>query len=226
MISPWHASLTLMRLLGMLLGVHFLFACTVKISHGTPWQLLWFCHISLAVAAIGFLTESKLLRATALTNVLVLHSLWIIDFIYGTLTGTFPFAFSAYVAEVDIWNWIVSLHHLYLLPLLIWSFWRDTDYPREAWLLSATSFVVVMLACRGLLSPVQNVNYAYYIPDSLQVSGLSTLNQLPSEFYLIGVHVVANVVAFFPAAFVLNAIAQLRRQFSSRLPVPAGPTVT
>ena len=38
------------RLLGALLTAHFLFACLVKLLQGTPWQLLWFCHLSLALA--------------------------------------------------------------------------------------------------------------------------------------------------------------------------------
>ncbi|MDA1054858.1 MAG: hypothetical protein O3C40_30915 [Planctomycetota bacterium] len=208
MSKPNKAIFDSTQLLGVLLAAHFLFACMVKIMHGTPWQLLWFCHISLALAAVGFLTRSELLKTTALTNVFVLHSLWILDFAMGYITGTFPFAFSAYVRDADIWSWLVSLHHLYLLPLLLWSFLRERDYPREAWLISATLFVLVMLASRSLLSPVQNVNYAYFIPDSLQFYGASALNHLPGELYLLGLHGVVNLVAFFPAAITLHAVAR------------------
>lgn len=185
-------------------SLHFLFICVLKVQAGTIWQLLWFCHMSLAFAAVGFLTRSKLLKATALTNILVVHSLWIVDFVSGYTTGIFPFAFSSYVTDLNIWNWVASLHHLFLLPLLLWSFCKDREYPREAWLTSATTLVVVMLACRSLLSPEQNVNYAYYIPDSLQISGLAALNQLPGDFYLLGVHATANLVGFLPAVVALK----------------------
>lgn len=198
--------------LGIFLAVHALFVIVVKVCHGTPWQLLWFCHVSLALAAIGLLTRSKLILATALTNVFVLHSLWIIDFTIGCATGSFPIAFSEYARDLDGWDWIASLHHLYLLPLLLWLFWRERDYPREAWLISATLFVLLLLPCRGLLSPAQNVNYAYFIPETLELYGASTLNQLPGDLYLFGLHVVVNVLAFFPAASALNAFARIRRR--------------
>jgi len=199
------------RLFGAILLAHFLFVCAVKVLHGTTWHLLWFCHISLAIAALGFLTQSKLLKATALTNVFVLHSLWIFDFTYGYATGNFPLAFTADARDVDLWNWLASLHHLYVLPLLLWSFWREREYPREAWLISATVFVVVMLASRSLLWPAQNVNYSYFIPESLHLYGMSTLNQLPDELYLLGVHGIVNLIAFFPATIVLTALSRLLR---------------
>ena len=103
----------------------------------------------------------------------------------------------------------MSLHHLYLLPVLLWSFFRERQYPREAWLISATMFVVVMLVSRSLFSPAHNVNYAYFIPGSLKVYGLSSLNDLPGDLYLVGVHGVANLAVFFPAALVLTAITRL-----------------
>ncbi|MBC8355108.1 MAG: hypothetical protein H8E66_24295 [Planctomycetes bacterium] len=201
-------NLDVLQLVGALLAAQFVFACAVKVLHGVSWQLLWFCHVSLAFAAVGCFTRSKLLKSTALTNVLVLHSLWIIDFVVGYTTGTFPFTFSAYIRDVDIWSWLASLHHLYLLPLLLWSFWRERDYPREAWLVSATLFVLVMLASRSLLSPAQNVNYAYFIPESLQICGISTLNRLPGDLYLLGLHAIANLVAFLPAALALHVVAR------------------
>ncbi len=200
------------RLAGILLLAHFLFVCLVKVGYGTPWQLLWFCHLSLGLAAVGVLTRSTLLKATALTNVLVLHSLWIVDFLYGSVAGTYPFALSAYVADIDVVSRLASMHHLYLLPVLLWKFWRDREYPREAWLVSATLFVIVMLASRSLLSPAENVNYSYFIPDSLRIYGVSTLNDLPGEVYLLGVHSIVNLIAFLPAAIVLTALGRhLRR---------------
>lgn len=183
----------------------------VKVWHGTPWQLLWFCHISLALAAVGCLTCSKLLKATALTNVCVLHSLWIFDFAVGYTSGTFPLGFSAYVQDLDFWGWTASVHHLYLLPVLLWMFWREREYPRETWLLSATLFVLAMLASRSLLSPAQNVNYSYFIPQSLQLFGASSLNRLPSDLYMFGVHGAVNLAAFLPAAIALSFIARRLR---------------
>ncbi|MCA9145143.1 MAG: hypothetical protein H6823_03795 [Planctomycetaceae bacterium] len=222
MISPSRTT-SASRTLGVLLAAHFLFACLVKVWDGTPWQLLWFCHISLALAAIGCLASSKLLKATALTNVCVLHSLWILDFAAGSSTGTFPLGLSAYVQDLDLWGWAASVHHLYLLPLLFWMFWREREYPREAWLLSATLFVLVMLASRALLSPGQNVNYSYFIPESLQIFGASSLNQLPNELYLLGVHGVVNLVAFLPAAITLSFIARRLRRLgnASQRPTPS-----
>ncbi len=201
----------LSRAVGVILAAHFAFACSVKMHSGTPWQLLWFCHVSLALAAVGFLVKSNLLKATALTNVLVVHSLWSVDFVAGYTFGTFPFSFSEYVRGTDLTNWLVSIHHLYLLPLLLWSFWQERRYPYEAWLISATLFVLVMLASRSLVSPVENINYAYYVPDSVRLIGLSSLNELHGDIYLLGLHAVANVAAFLPAAVLLSVVAYFLR---------------
>lgn len=86
--------------------------------------------------------------------------------------------------------------------------WREREYPREAWLVSATLFVLVSLASGSLLSPAQNVNYSYFIPESLQVVAAPALNQLPKDLYLLGVHAIVNLVAFLPAAIALRLIAR------------------
>ncbi len=169
-----------------------------------PSQLLWFCHVSLGIAAVGFLVKSKLLKATALTNVLVLHAMWIVDFISGYTVGIFPIAVSEYVREVTFANWLATLYHLYLLPLLLWSWRREREYPIEAWLVSATTFVLIVLASRGLCTPAENVNYAYYLPEPHARFGLIVLNELTGDLYLLALHGIVNVLMFLPAVIILS----------------------
>ena len=48
--------------LGTLLCVHALFQAWLKIETGSPWQLLWFCHVGLAIACVASADLPRLAR--------------------------------------------------------------------------------------------------------------------------------------------------------------------
>lgn len=195
-------------LLAAAMLTHLAFLCLVKLSLGSAEQIGWFCHLSLGVAAVGVITRSPLLISVTLTNIFVVHTLWIIDFVYGNVTGQYPVTLSAYTATADTTTWLVAMHHLFLLPVMLGVFLRDRTYPRITWLITATAFTWVTLIAGVLTSPEHNVNYVYYIPDSLSWSGLCILNELPEALYLLGLNIAANVVAFFPASLLLYGLSK------------------
>jgi hypothetical protein len=195
-------------LAGVGLTLHFVFVCAAKILSERPDQVWWVSHISLAIAAVGLIFRSRLLVATALTNVLVLHLLWLIDFTCWRLSGRFAFAMTSYLNTDDWCVWLTTTHHFYLAPLLLFVFLRDRSYPRESWLLSATVFVFLSIISRGFLMPVENINYAFFVPEPLEAWGLGFLNRVPASYYLVILNLCVNALAFFPASVLLFGIAK------------------
>ncbi|MBP89097.1 MAG: hypothetical protein CMJ64_20670 [Planctomycetaceae bacterium] len=196
--------------LGLVLLVQIALIVVVKLSLGRVEQLCWFCHISLGIAALGLLTRSGMLTSIALTNIVILHMLSILDLLCWKANGEFPFGLSSYVVSLRQWTRLATTHHLFLLPLLLIVFIRDGRYPRETWLISTTSFVWALLITRAVTSPSNNVNYAFFVPDSLTWSGLAALNASPGEFYPLGLSVVVSVTVFLPASVCLSWLAKSR----------------
>lgn len=214
------------KVVGIVLILDLVLVVTVKLGLGLGEQLLWFCHVSLAISAIAVLSRSPLLLAVALANVLVLHSCWIVDFLCWKVTGEFPLGLSSYAASTSGWTWLATAHHLFLLPAMIACFLQVRVYPRSTWLIAATIFVWVTLLSRAVTSPGNNVNYAFFIPASLDWTGVCRLNSLPDEYYLLGLNLVVNLFLFLPASLLLSAISKRPGQVATQLNSKAAGTAS
>lgn len=188
------------RLLGAMMLAHFAVVCGIKIARSVPEEIWWISHISLAIAGGGLLAGSPLLRASALTNVFVLHSVWIVDCVIGLIFNVFPIGVANYMREADTWVWLGTVHHFYLLPVLLALQIRDRAYPVIALGLSAALFCFLTITSHFGLPPQSNVNYAFVIRFVPRNPIVIWANTLPPAGYLLALNVFVSVCIFFPTA--------------------------
>jgi len=201
---------TAQQCVGFALLLQFTLVCVIKGAQGKPEEIWWLSHISLLTSSVGLIGRRPWLIATALTNVLLLHAVWLADLGAWLLTGDFPFLITAYLAEANRATWLATSHHFYLMPGLLLMFLADPRYRRESLLLACCLFLLLTLISSLTLPAAANVNYAFFVPRGIAPLGLGWLNQLPRAYYLAGLNLTVSLFMFVPAAMVLTVIAHWR----------------
>ena len=191
--------------LGWLLFGQLAVVCVVKLSRDIGSDLAWISHVALLLAAIGLTVRSPLMLTTALTCVLVPHAMWLLDFAGWMAIGTFPLGVCGYLADADVWTWSATLHHFYLMPLLLFCFARERRVPPTTLPLAVAIFVSLGLLGRTVLSPARNVNYAWSLLPTVDHPALSWFNALPNSVYLPLLTAMVTGLCFLPAAWRLRA---------------------
>lgn len=192
------------RWIGGLLLLQFAAVCLIKCARGIGEDIGWLSHVALLMTAVGLVFRRRLLVSAAFVCVLVPHTVWLADFAGWLLTGTFPMQIAGYLADGDIWTWLATLHHFYLLPLLLMLFVRDRWFPQEAFPLSVAVFVYLSLVSRIALPPGSNVNYAFSVELGVANPLALWMNDLPEYAYLLALNGMMTALAFLPAAVLLR----------------------
>jgi hypothetical protein len=198
------------RFIGVALLLHFVAIAVIKFQSGTAAELWWMSHIALLMAGVGLLIRSTLLWTAALTKIGMLHVLWMFDFGVWWTTGWFPLGACGYVVEGGIATWIATLHHFYLLPLLIVLFAKQRQYSLEAPLTATAVFVYLTIVSRALLPPGANVNFAFQVTSATRNPVSMWVNSLPDAAYLPALNAVAVCFFFLPVAALLWRCAKPR----------------
>jgi hypothetical protein len=127
-----------------------------------PANFLWFSDIALFAIVVGLWTGHPLPASMTAVGVLLLESVWILDFALLIVTGSSPVGLAEYMRDEDIPAGVraVSLFHLVLPPLLLWMVHR-LGYDRRAWL-AETGLALVVLPVTYLVSPPEkNINWVF-----------------------------------------------------------------
>jgi hypothetical protein len=189
--------------LGVLLVRHFGFVCGYKLGRGLGVEIWWISHVALLMAGAGLILRRPLWWTAALTNVCMLHVLWLFDLVCWAATGRFPLGICGYLLDSDAAVWIATLHHIYLLPVLAVLFWRERKYPAAAFPTAIAVFLYLTLISRACLPNVENVNFAFRVSSVTRNPVSIWLNQLPDEAYLPALNLLATVLFFAPVALLL-----------------------
>ena len=195
------------RVLGAILLLHFLVVCGIKWGQGGPAEILWMSHIALLLTGLGLCLRSPRLVATALVAVLIPHAIWLFDCGVGMTLGRFPLGICAYLESADWWTWIATLHHFYLVPLLLFLFARVRRVPREAFLAAVALFLYLTVVGRVCLPPMNNVNYAFLLLPGVDLPAVHWFNGLPRGLYLLALNAVMGGLVFLPTALLLKRCA-------------------
>jgi len=191
------------RCLGLALLLHFVAIAAIKFHSGTAVDLWWLSHVALLMAGAGLLIDSTVLWTAALTKIGMLHVLWLFDFGVWLTAGWFPLGACGYVAEGGIAMWIATLHHFYLLPLLVVLFAKQRRYPLEAPLTATAVFVYLTIVSRAILPAGANVNFAFQVTSATRNPISMWVNGLPDAAYLPALNAVAFCFFFLPTAALL-----------------------
>lgn len=124
-----------------------------------PANFLWFSDIALFSLVAAVWLESRLINSTMAVAVLVLESVWVLDF----FTGANLIQISAYMfnPETEMHIRILSgLFHISLPPLLLYLLVR-LGYDERALLLQIIIALMVLPVTYLLTKPEDNINWVY-----------------------------------------------------------------
>jgi len=165
-----------------------------------PGNFLWFSDIALFVTAAALWLENSLLASMMALSVIVLESVWIIDFAIGLIAGHPVIGLSAYMfdSKISLPVRALSLFHIFMPLVLVWLLHRFGYNPRA---LIAQTFVawIVLPASYFLTTPSQNVNWVYGPASGPQ-------KWMPAPLYLVLLMLAFPLVLYLPTHFLLKKI--------------------
>jgi len=146
---------------------------------GLLWLLVWvpaywsvwgwpnflhLCDVAVVLTCIGIWRGSAVLLSSQAVNSMFADLVWCLDVGWRILFGRHVLGGTEYMwdARFPLWVRLLSLFHVFLPVLLVWSL-RRTGYDRRGWLLQSAIAAVLMVAAR-LFEPARNLNYAYRDP--------------------------------------------------------------
>jgi hypothetical protein len=199
------------RLIGGILLANYMLVVIVKVATGRAIELLWMSHVGLLAAGAGFICGSELVIYAAFVGLAGLHGLWLYDAGAAFLTGAHPLGITRYLSSATLANWLGTLHHFYLLPLLVAWVSRRPGARIEALLLAIATFLALTVICRFVCSPADNVNFAYGVDVTPRFRLSEWGNRQSASVYLVGLNTFVALVYFAPAYAVTWLLALLRR---------------
>ncbi|HET7288025.1 MAG TPA: hypothetical protein VFI71_11160 [Pyrinomonadaceae bacterium] len=165
-----------------------------------PGNFLWFSDIALFVTAAALWFESSLLASMMALSVLVLETVWIIDFVIGLIAGSPVIGLSAYMfdSKISLAIRALSLFHIILPLLLVWLLYR-LAYDTRALIAQTLLAWIVLPASYFLTKPSQNVNWVYG-------PGGDPQKWMPAPLYLVLLMLAFPLVLYLPTHFLLKKL--------------------
>ena len=154
------------RLIINLIGFFYLLfgvsAIVNTIYQNNSAPLLWFCYVGMILLGIGALRKDSLLVASQLNILAIPLIVWTIDLIYGLIMGQTLFGVVDYFfLPGPLLGKIISLQHLFTIPLGIYLLFLVKLKRKDAWKLSFVTLIILFLITRIFTLEIDNINCVY-----------------------------------------------------------------
>lgn len=136
-----------LRIHGTLALLFFAAHATWHVTHGTAWDLLWACNVSMPVLVVGCLLPSARLCASAVLILSYGTPMWILDLATGA--SMIPTSPLVHVAA----------------PIVAVDAIRRLGWPKHTWAVACGMTLALLGVCRLVTPPPANVNLAFRIHD-------------------------------------------------------------
>ena len=168
--------------------------------HYGPGNFLWFSDIALLVTAAVLWLENSLLVSMMALSVVVLESVWIVDFVIGLIAGSSYIGLSAYMfdSKISLPIRALSLFHIFLPIILVWLLYRFR-YDTRALIAQTLLAWIVLPASYFLTKPSANVNWVYG-------PGGGPQKWMPAPLYLVLLMLAFPLVLYLPTHFLLKKL--------------------
>ena len=154
--------------LGILILFYGLLAIVYSIFSGEASWIFWMCYIGMILIGIGTITKNKTLIQSQLNILTIPLFFWTLDFTITLISGNSPFGTTAYFFELKPFAKIISLEHLFLVPLGITCLFLTNKQQKPQKnknntiiFLSIIQVIIVISLTLLLTPPSENVNCAF-----------------------------------------------------------------
>ena len=186
-----------LKTLGIFLLIFGIFAISYGIYRGKPSWIFWLCYIGMILIGIGCLKKDSMLIASQLNIVVVYLLFWNIDFFYRIITNTSLLGITDYFFnELLVSARIISLEHIFLLPLSFLALYLIKLERKDHWKISLIQLVIIYFISKFLTLKEYNVNCVFH----------SCVNFIPSEPFFPIIWFSIAIPATFLTAFLINKI--------------------
>ncbi|MGB8800445.1 MAG: hypothetical protein WCC97_07150 [Candidatus Acidiferrales bacterium] len=129
-----------------------------------PANFLHLCDIAVILTCIGLYINSALLISSQAVSSVLIDIVWTLDVAARLVFGRHLIGGTEYLfdATTPLWARLLSLFHVVLPIILLWSLAR-LGYDRRAWKLQSAILLPVLIASR-FVTPDQNLNFAVRDP--------------------------------------------------------------
>jgi hypothetical protein len=129
-----------------------------------PANFLHLCDIAVILTCIGLWTNNALLLSSQAVSSVLIDIVWTLDVAARLILGRHLIGGTEYLfdATTPLWARLLSLFHIVLSFILLWSLSR-LGYDRRAWKLQSAILLPVLIASR-FVTPDQNLNFAVQDP--------------------------------------------------------------
>jgi len=168
--------------------------------HYGPRNFLWFSDLALiGLVPALWLEDRRLLSMLALSGVLP-EAPWNVGYVVRLFTGRELFGLSSYMfdAKKPLWLRALSLFHVWLPLLLIWSV-RRLGYDRRAFGTQVLVGEAVLAGSYVLAPPSENINWVYGPGEKPQ-------KKMSPRLYLCGVMIFFPLCVWWPMHRILKRL--------------------
>jgi hypothetical protein len=129
-----------------------------------PANFLHLCDIAVILTCIGLWSNNALLLSSQAVSSVVIDIAWTLDVIARLLFRRHIIGGTEYLFDPSfpLWTRLLSLFHIVMPVILVWSLSR-LGYDRRGWKLQSAIALPVLIASR-LVTPNQNLNFAITDP--------------------------------------------------------------
>ena len=163
-------------------------------------NFLWFSDLALFGMVPALWLEDRRLMSAVAVWIALPEIPWNIDYFGRMLTGRKLLGLSQYMFDKRNPRWIraLSLFHVWMPPLLVWSVKR-LGYDRRALLPAVVAGEAVLAASYALAPPEDNVNW-------VRGPGEKPQRKIPRGLYLCGVMLLFPLCVWWPAHKLLRRL--------------------
>jgi hypothetical protein len=188
--------------IGYFLLFYGLFAIFFSIYRGKPSWIFWFCYISMAIIGLGTIRKNGYLVASQINLLFFYLIFWDIDFLYRLITKTSLWGISDYFfGEMLLLARLISLEHLFLLPLAFFVLYLLKTEKGDHWKISIIQAVLLAGLTRFLTLEQYNVNCMFH----------SCAPFIPNGTFYPFIWIGLNIISILVTAFIINKIKVFRR---------------
>lgn len=169
------------------------------VFHG-PENFLWGSDIALILICVALWTENRLLASMMTIAVLLVESLWTLDFSIRLVFGVdaLPIVGTRYMFNSDTALALrgLSLFHLALVPVAVWTVYR-LGYDRKALLYQTLLVWLVLPLTYALTDSSRSINWVYGFGPEPQTA-------MPGPLWVLFLMMLIPLVLYVPAHLLLQ----------------------
>lgn len=153
----------ILDIIGALFVFWSILAISLSMYNQNPTQVLFMCYLGMLIIGIGILTKRSFLILSQVYILAIPLILWDIDFIFWLIAGRPFLGITDYFFSegVSLIGNIVSLQHLFTVPLAIYSAGLIGIKRLDAWKWSFIQLILVYVFVSIFSDPVSNINCVF-----------------------------------------------------------------